>query len=90
MKAMLNKIIKIIEYIFGYGIMISLFAGGLSFFGYLAALIVGGQTAQLICEFIYKDLYPCLIYFTSVIVLLGIIKMYLCGQTALKSSSKKK
>ena len=90
MKALLNKAVKAIEYIFGYGIMISLFVGGFSFFGYLAAFIIGGQTAKEICEFIYKDLYPRLIYFTSVIVILGIIKMYLCGQSALKSSSKKK
>lgn len=90
MKALINKIIRIIEYIFGYGIMISLFVGGLSFFGYLGAFVIGGQVAKEICEFIYKDLYPRLIYFTSVIVLLGIVKMYLCGQTALKSSSKKK
>ena len=90
MKLFFNKVAKVIEVIFGYGIMISLFVGGITFFGYVAALIAGGETAVLICEFIYKKLYPVLVYFSSVIVLLGLLKMYLCGETALKAESKKK
>ena len=39
MKATLKKISDVCKIIFGYGIMIVLFAGGLTFFGYVAALI---------------------------------------------------
>ena len=42
MKETLKKIAGVFKLIFGYGIMIVLFAGGLTFFGYLAALIIGG------------------------------------------------
>ena len=90
MKTILKKIADILEVIFGYGIMLSLFVGGITFFGYVIALIVGGETATAICHFIYKVLYPYLVYFSSSIVLLGLLKMYLCNETALKSEGKKK
>ena len=63
--------------------MIALFAGGLSFFGYLAALIIGGETAAQICLFIYKTLYPILFYFSSGVVLLGLVKMYVAGEKSM-------
>ena len=54
MKKTLKKISNILKMIFGYGIMLSLFLGGATFFGYVAALIIGGETATLICNFIYN------------------------------------
>ena len=45
MKETLKKISDVFKLIFGYGIMIVLFAGGLTFFGYVIALIIGGETA---------------------------------------------
>ena len=90
MKKILDKIANIIGWIYGYGLMITLFLGGLSFFGYLVAIIVGGDTAAAICTFIYKDFYPVLIMTTSILLLLGIVKMYLKGEVALSASKKKK
>ena len=90
MKKLIKKLANILEYIYGYGIMISLFVGGFTFFGYLVAFVVSGETGALICNFIHKTVYPYLVYGTSIIVLLGIVKMYLCGETALKASSEKK
>ena len=89
MRVIKEKLIKFSEFVFGYGIMLSLFIGGFSFIGYVAAFIFGGHIAEIICSFIYKTIYPYLVYFTSVIVIIGIIKMYLCGETALKSSKNK-
>ena len=90
MRKYLEKITKVTGMIYGYGIMLALFIGGLSFFGYVAAMIVGGETASVICDFIYKDLYPVLVYGSSVIVLLGLVTMYLKGEKALSSEKKKK
>ena len=90
MKKVLKKVSEILSWIFGYGMMICLFVGGISFIAYLVALIVGGDTAVLICDFVYKKLYKYLVYVTSVLVLLGLLKMYLSGQTALTSGKKKK
>ena len=69
--------------------MISLFAGGLTFFGYLAALIIGGDTAVAICFFIYEKIFPVIIYLSTSMVILGLLAMYLNGETALTSDKKK-
>ena len=75
--------------IFGYAIMVTLFVGGLTFFGYLAALIIGGDAAALICDFIYKKIMPVMIYASTVSVLFGILTMYLAGETALMPTKRK-
>lgn len=76
--------------VFGYSIMTTLFAGGLTFFGFIAALIIGGDSATLICEIIYKHIFPVIIYVASATVLLGLAAMYLSGETALAPDKKKK
>lgn len=90
MKKIVQKIINVTGIIYGYGIMLSLIIGGLSFFGYMIALIIGGSTAASICDFIYKRLYPVLVYSSSVIVVLGLFIMYLKGEKALSAEKKKK
>ena len=52
MKEFCKKLSDILKTIFGYGVMIDLFAGGLTFFGYIAALIIGGEVATAICTVI--------------------------------------
>lgn len=90
MKEIRKKIANIMSVIYGIGVMVSLFAGGLSFLGYLVALIIGGQTATEICVFIYKTLYPILFYFSSSVVLLGLIKMYIAGEKSMVPGNKYK
>lgn len=89
MKEFAKKIATVLKLIFGYGILICLFAGGLTFLGYLAALIIGGEIAAAICLFIYKTIIPAIIYTSTILVLLGLLIMYLNGETALTSSKKK-
>lgn len=89
MKEALQKIIKVLRIVFGYGILISLFVGGMTFFGYVAALIIGGDTAAEICTFIYNKIIPVVIKTSTVMVLLGIVIMYLNGEVALTSSKTK-
>lgn len=88
MKEFLKKISAVLKTVFGYGIMICLFAGGMTFFGYVAALIIGGNTAALICDFIYKQIIPVIVYATSILVLLGLVAMYLNGEMALTAKKK--
>ena len=76
--------------IFGCGIMICLFAGGLTFFGYMAALIIGGETAPAICTVIYRTIIPCIIKGSTFLILLGLVAMYLNGEMALTTSKKNK
>ena len=86
----MKNLSAILKKIFGYGIMITLFAGGFTFFGYVAALIIGGNTATSICGFMYDKFMPIIIYITSVTVLLGLVAMYLGGEMALTAEGKKK
>lgn len=85
-----EKIANVLGYIYGIGIAISLFVGGISAVGYIVAIIVGGPTASAICEFIYKGVYPVLIYFASCVVILGLVKMYVAGEKSLSLEKKKK
>ncbi len=89
MKNVCKKIASVLRVIFGYGIMICLFAGGLTFFGYIAALIIGGDIAPIICEVIYKHIIPVIIKISTILVLLGLVTMYLNGEKALTSNKKK-
>ena len=90
MKQTLKKISDVCKLIFGYGIFICLFAGGLTFFGYVAALIIGGNTASLICFVIYKKIIPVIIYISTILILFGLFSMYLAGELALTLSKRKK
>ena len=89
MKNFCKKLSKVLKTIFGYGIMISLFAGGLTFFGYVAALIIGGDVAAKICDVIYNNIIPYIIYLSVIMVLLGLVAMYLNGEMALTPEKKK-
>ena len=88
MKEMLKKISEICKLIFGYGIMIVLFAGGLTFFGYLIALLIGGETATAICTWVYKSFIPVIIYASTVLILFGLVTMYMAGEKALIPGKK--
>ena len=90
MKEILNKIANFLKVVFGYGIALCIFAGGLTFLGYLVALIIGGDTAAWICKVIYKDIFPVIIKASTILVLLGLLVMYLRGEVALTAKKVKK
>ena len=90
MKEKLKKISDKLKLVFGYSIMITLFVGGATFFGFLAALIIGGDAAVAICDFIHGKIIPVMIYTSTVTVLFGLVTMYLAGEMALTSSAKSK
>lgn len=84
----MKKAVNVCKTIFGYGIMITLFVGGLTFFGYLAALCIGGAAAEAICIFIYKKIVPVMVYTTTILILFGLVCMYMAGEKALVPSKK--
>ena len=89
MRETLNQISNVCRWIFGYGIMITLFVGGLTFLGYLIAMIIGGDIATAICTFINEQINPIMIYTSTIMVLFGLLTMYLAGEKALTSEKKK-
>jgi len=90
MKDLMKKISEKLKIVFGYGIMLTLFVGGLTFFGYLVALIIGGDTAVLICEVIYLQIVPIMIKATTILIMFGLVTMYLAGEMALTASKQNK
>ena len=91
MKKVLNKIVAVCKFVFGWGVMLSLFAGGLTFFGYVAALIIGGGEGGIgaeICRVISKEITPIITYVSTSCVLLGLLTMYLSGEQALTMGKK--
>ena len=88
MKEFCKKLSDLLKAIFGYGIMITLFAGGLTFFGYVVALFIGGDVAAAICSVIYNGIIPIIIYLAVIMVLLGLVAMYLAGEKALTPEKK--
>lgn len=89
MKEFCKKLSDLLKVIFGYGIMIALFTGGLTFFGYVAALFIGGDVAAAICSVIYDNIIPVIIYLAVIMVLLGLVAMYLAGEKALTTEKRK-
>ena len=83
MKRVLKKLMAIIDGIYGWGILVCLFVGGLSVLGFLAAFIIGGEAAEAICVWLQKKLFGVLIYGGNIIVLLGLVNMYLKRQKSL-------
>lgn len=90
MKERLKKISDKMKLIFGYSIMINLLIGGLTALGYIAAIIIGGDGAAAMSDFIYNKIFTVLIYTTSITVLFGLLAMYIGGEYALKSEKKRK
>ncbi len=90
MKDILKKFGLLIKKIYGVSIMVCLFAGGMTFLGYVIALFIGGPVAEQICVFVYKSIVPVVIYVSSITVLLGLISMYLCGEKALSIKKDKR
>ena len=79
----MKKITNILLSIFSIGILCSLASGVLMFLSYIYALIIGGTEATEICYFILKECTPWVIKFTSIIIGIGLITMYLKKQRAL-------
>ena len=90
MKETCKKISAVLKTVFGYGILFCLFAGGLTFFAYVAAMIIGGETATAICTVVYKTIIPYIIKVSTFMVLLGLVAMYLNGEMALTTTKNKK
>lgn len=85
---MIKKISDILLTVFAVGLIICLFAGGLSLLGYVIALFIGGETATKLCIFVFDSYLPWVIKFTSVFTGIGLIGMYLTKQKALTVSSE--
>ena len=89
---MRQKIGQAINIIVGWGIYLTLIVGGLAFFGFLLALLIGGGkdgTGQQIALFIQRNFFPIVIRVASFTVILGLIGMYINKEQSLSLKTDK-
>ncbi len=86
----MKKIANVLRTVFAYGAIVCLFAGGLSLVGYIAGLVIGGETAVALCAWVFKTYLPWVIKATSVVTGIGLVSMYLSKQKALTASMENK
>jgi len=86
----MKKIIEMLNKIFGWGIYISLLAGGLAFFGFLVAIIMGGPDAGRLAVFIQKQYFPVVIRIATITIGVGLVGMYLGKEQALSLVTDKR
>ena len=84
----MKKVSDILLKVFAYGIVACLFAGGLSFAGYIIALVIGGEIATSLCLWIFKTYLPWVIKATSLFTGIGLLGMYFSKKKALTVSNK--
>lgn len=84
----MKKISNVLLTIFAVGVILALFAGGLSLIGYIIAMFIGGETATTLCVFIKNEYLPWVIRFTSIFTGIGLIGMYFSKQKALTVASE--
>ena len=80
----MKKTASLLLTVFSTGILLCLFAGGLSIIGYIIALIIGGELASDICSFVYTLYLPWVIKFTSFFAGIGLLAMYLSKKHTLQ------
>ncbi len=84
-----EKISKVLSIIWAIASIILVFLGGITVFGFLAAFIIGGGLGENIAVIIYKQIFPIIIFSTSVLIVLGWIIMEIRGEKALTAGEKK-
>ena len=88
---MRKKAAFLMEKIFGWGILLTLLAGGLAFLGYLVALAAGGGengAGMRIALFIQKEYFPVVIVCAAISAAIGLLGMYLNGMEGLSLKGK--
>lgn len=86
----MKKLNNIILKTFSIGVVLCLFAGGLSVLGYIVAMMLGGEKAGMLCEFIFTQYLPWVIRLTSAFSGIGLIGMYLSKEKALTVKAEKR
>ena len=87
-KLFCKKAAAILEFLIGLSLAVCLFIGALGFVGYVVAFIIGGETAGMICEWVYKVFYAWLIKLSTITTIACFILQYLKGDANWKNPAK--
>ena len=81
------KIYNFLTKAYGIVMTVSFFAGFLPIIPFIAALFIGGETAEAICTFLYKEYYVWVIAGASIAILIGLVAMYVGKKEGLSVKS---
>jgi len=81
---------KTLNKIFGWGVLCVLIAGALSFPGFLAALVIGGESGQELAACIHRKYFPVVIRISSLMIGIGLAAMYAGKERALSLDTGQK
>lgn len=87
-KIFCKKAASVLDVLIGISLAVCLFVGALGFIGYVVAFIAGGETALLICEWVYKVFYAWLIKLSTITTIACFISLYLKGDANWKNPVK--
>ena len=73
---MREKIYNVLNKIYGAILIVAFFAGILPLIPFVVALIIGGDTGEAICVFLYNDYYPWVVASSAIAVFIGWISLY--------------
>lgn len=85
---MKEKISKVCNTIFSYGMLLALFMAFVLFLGFIVSIFVGEEAAATITTFLYKTMLPKTYIFAVIVSLIGLIGMYVRGEKAMMMSKK--
>lgn len=80
---MKKKIENIVETVFSLSLIIAIIGGGIIFLMFVAALIMGGTSGEMIAVSASETIMPFFIRSASISILSGIIYLYVSGEHAL-------
>ena len=83
---MRKKLYTALNKVYGIMMTVSFFAGILPVLPFLYAIIVGGETAEAITVFCYKQYYPWVIVIGCLAILVGLAAMMTVGFAGCKKS----
>ena len=87
---MKEKVIKILQKIYGILMSVSFFGGFLPLIPFIFALIIGGDLAEKICLFLKNQYYPVVIIAGSVAIIVGLVATYIGKLDPMTNKKSKK
>ncbi|MEW8973666.1 MAG: hypothetical protein AB2375_05665 [Tissierellaceae bacterium] len=87
---MREKLEKSVRSIFSITLIIAILGGGVIFFMFIVALIMGGTLGESLATNASKIIMPYFIRFASISVLAGLVSFYITGEHTLSLNEEEK
>ena len=87
---MKEKLANVFKRIFAVCQSLLLVASLVTVLAYIAAFIIGGETAVLIDSIVYNKVFPIMFFLAVAVAFVGVVYLYLTGYRTFRFETKKK